>query len=1115
MIACRKCGFESPDDFAFCPKCATALAACTIAEERKTVTTLFCDLVAFTAMSEVGDPEDVDALLGEYFSRATKVIESHGGTVEKFIGDAVVGVFGVPAAHEDDPERAVRAGLRIVAALDGMTRPDGSPLQVRCGVNTGEALVRLDVNPASGRGFLTGDAVNVAARLEAAAPPGGVAVGFTTHQLSAAAILYADLPPVVAKGKTEPVQAWCAVAPVSRRTINLEAGDLSPLVGRKVELAGLSATLEQALTHSSPRFVLLVGEPGIGKSRLVRELLAYVDALPTLTTWRQGYCPSFGENVTYSALSDVVKRHAGILDTDDPDVIEAKLEAVVPDGQEAGWLAARLRALVGLEAPDASREENFAAWLRFFEGVATQRPTVLVFEDLHWADEALLAFLEHLATSITDVPLLVVGTARTELFEREPAFAASPEVSRIDLSPLTSAETVRLVAQVLGDQAPTAVDEVVRRCDGNPFFAEQSARYLLDATPGAALPDSVQAVIAARLDSLSPVEKALLADAAVMGAVFWDGGLIALGGRGQEATAEVLCALLERRFVRRVRESSMRGAHEYSFVHALAREVAYAQLPKAVRARKHQAVAEWLESQGDTRGSTMAELVAYHLAVAVDLLASSRQGPPGRELRDAAVMWLHAAAEQAQAVDVSAARRHYDRALEIGGREHPASAELLLGLGKALLVTGEDEAGARVLQEAVDVSRAHEHTSTLLQALRELSFALRIVGRPQPELMDQALSVARDVGSAEDLIRCLPSWGLSKVWFEGDTECALEAMEEAFALSTAHGLEPTPSLLGTRGELLCVCGQARGLDDFRKALSLLESSAFWSSSDHSAFVSDYVMVLGWVEGPQASLREARERIESCEHRGMHAAVRFIGNCMLEDRLVAGDWATLLADLARSEQGQATEDLQLIKALQAMLRARTGNLEGLRGLLAEVEELERSVVVQDMIVYMTVARAAGELALGDTAEATRRLRLWASAPPSSSSPGNAWMVPDATRIALACGVVDVAEALRHRVDGGLPIQQMAAQTVSCLLADRSGALAEASTGFAVVARRWCEFGVHYEEAHALLGQGRCLVALGRAPEAAAPLAAAREIFAHLGAKPALDETEEWLTRVTTA
>ena len=441
MIVCASCGFEAPDDFAFCPKCGGSLAAPLPApEERKVVTTLFCDLVGFTAMSEGADPEDVEAVLRTYHQATRKVIESHGGGIEKFIGDAVVGVFGAPAVHEDDAERAVRAGLRILEALEGMKQPDGRPLEARCGVNTGEALVRLDVDPTSGRGFLTGDAVNVAARLQSTASPLSVVVGPLTRELTQRVIAYEELAPVHAKGKSRPVRAWRATAPIARRGLDVGSADLAPFVGREAESAYLAAAFDKLSDQASPQFVLLVGEPGIGKSRLVRQLLEHVDARPAMTTWRQGYCPPYGEDVTYRALAEIVRAHAGILETDDPATVEARLDAVVPSGPEREWLRQRLRALVGLTAPDASREENFTAWTRFFEETAAVRPTVLVFEDLHWADEALLTFLEHVAMHLSSVPLMVLGTARPELFERQPGFASAGRIRRVGLEPLSEGD---------------------------------------------------------------------------------------------------------------------------------------------------------------------------------------------------------------------------------------------------------------------------------------------------------------------------------------------------------------------------------------------------------------------------------------------------------------------------------------------------------------------------------------------------------------------------------------------------------------------------------------------------------------------------------------------------
>ena len=697
MIACPSCGFEAPDDFAFCPRCGVALSAAAplIAEERKVVTSLFCDLVAFTAMSEAADPEDVDAVLRRYHAAARKVIESHGGTVEKFIGDAVVGVFGVPATHEDDPERAVRAGLRLIEALESMSRPDGSPLQARVGINTGETLVRLDVDPASGCGFLVGDAVNVAARLQAAAPPGGIAVGALTHGLTERVIDYEQLPSVPAKGKADPLSAWRALAALARRGIDARTSDLTPLVGREAELSYLSAIFDKAMTQSTPQLALIVGEPGIGKSRLVRELSALVDAKPQMTTWRQGYCPPFGESISYWALAEIVKGHAGIRDTDNASAVEAKLEAMLPSGPDREWFRQRLGALLGLAAPDASREENFAAWLRFFQDVAAAGPTVLVFEDLHWADEALLAFLQHLTTHVASVPLMIVETTRPELFERYPSSAKGGRLNRLQLERLSPGETTRLVAGLLGEPDDSAgiVGRVVERCDGNPFYAEQSVRLLSDTEMDGQVPESVYAVIAARLDALPVEQKALLSDAAVVGSVFWDGVLTAMDSRDSREVGDMLSGLLERQLIRRIHESSMGGEREFAFVHALARDVAYRQLPRVARARRHAAVAHWLEAKAGGHPEDLADVLAHHFATALGLARAAGAGVLAAQLLEPTVRCLTLAGDRAFNLDMHAAERFYAAALKLSVADGSDRAHLDLKLGEAALWSGRQRGG--------------------------------------------------------------------------------------------------------------------------------------------------------------------------------------------------------------------------------------------------------------------------------------------------------------------------------------------------------------------------------------------------------------------------------------
>jgi class 3 adenylate cyclase len=1115
-VACPVCGADVPAGFRFCGQCGSPLAEPpAVAEERKVVTTLICDLVGFTGMSEAADPEVVDAVLRTYHAAARRVIESHGGTVEKFIGDAVVGVFGVPAVHEDDPERAVRAGLRLLEAVEGLKRPDGSPLQVRVGVNTGEALARLDVSPGSGEGFLTGDAVNTAARLQAAAPPGGVAVGALTRALTQHAIIYEELPPVVAKGKAEPVPAWLASGAVARRGVDAGGDELTPLVGREVELTYLSAIFDKAASQASPQFALLIGEPGIGKSRLVRELSARVDGRPEMTTWRQGYCPPFGEDVTYWALAEIIKGHAGIRDSDELAAVEAKLEAVLPPGADQEWFRQRLRALLGLPAPEAPREQSFAAWLRFFEGIAAAEPTVLVFEDLHWADAALLDFLEYLTSHLADVPLLVVGTARPELFERRPGFAAGAAVTRVNLGPLSAGETARLVAGLLtepGERA-SAVGEVVQRCGGNPFYAEQSARLLADTSLDLPLPDSVQAVIAARLDTLPADEKALLGDASVIGGVFWEGAVTALSKREPQDIEAMLSRLLEHRLVRRVRESSMEGECEYSFAHALAREVAYRQLPKAVRARRHAAAAAWLEQRTGERAGDFADILAYHLSTAIGLAQAVGDGDLVADLREPAVTWLRVSGDRAQSVDVAVARRQYERALEIATGEHPARPRLLLSLGDMLALHGEYPVAAVVLEEARELFERQGDILGHVRSLLRLNYVLRLTAHERPELVTEALALARTQGVSRELIEALDVWAWSDYLSTGDPRRGLEAIEEARSHCAELGIDVPTFIRADSGSLRCALGDPGGLDDFRLAVHAAQSSDYRGLGfELSGCMCNYAVAVDWVEGPTASAAVLADCIAFLERRGMTADAEFMRNMGFESRLMTGHWASLQIDI-EAAQRELSEAVFLVNAsvllpLRLLVAAWTGQPDGLEEDAAAMHAALDDFSLPWHEAYDAVSSAAALDAAGRPQEAAVALAAWSETPQLKGTVEYAWLVPAAIRLALRCSGRELAERLRHRGDGLLPVQHHVMTSVEASLAEAAGESETAAAGFADAARRWHDFGVPFEEGHALLGRGRCLVVLGRALEAAKPLAAARELFARLGAQPALAETDEW-------
>jgi class 3 adenylate cyclase/tetratricopeptide (TPR) repeat protein len=790
MIVCRSCGRENADDARFCSGCGTPLVAAEPArEERKVVTVLFADLVGFTARAERLDPEEVRALQAPYWQHVRGELERYGGTVEKFIGDAVMALFGAPTAHEDDPERAVRAALSI----RDWAREEGG-LEVRIGITTGEALVFLNASPERGEGMASGDVVNTASRLQAGAPVNGVLVDETTHRATEQAIEYERADSVVAKGKADPVPVWEALDARARFGAEV-AVPQTPLVGRERERELLAATLERVKNEGSVQLLTLVGVPGIGKSRLVAELFQIISDDPELVTWRQGRSLPYGDGVTYWALGEMVKNQAGILETDNADQAGRKLHEEVTrlfgDELEAGSVEAKLRLLVGIETAaeqtDDKRQESFYAWRRFFEELADMRPAVLVFEDLHWANDDLLDFIDHVVDWAVDVPLLCICTARPELLDRRLGWGGGkPNASTISLSPLSDDETARLISVLLERAVLPAEQQaaLLARAGGNPLYAEQFARMLAEGGGGEELPlpETVQGIIAARLDGLDAEEKALLHDASVVGKVFWAGALEQMNGRDRPAIEHALHALARKEFVRRQRRPSVEGESEYAFLHLLVRDVAYGQIPRAARSKKHQAVADWMASLG--RAEDHSEVLAHHYLQAIDYAQAAGGADP--KLEERARHALRSAGDRALALNAfAAAARFYRRALDLWPRGDPERAHVLFGLGAAryrvedavtdleaardeLLSQGDREKAAEAeamvafagsstemslarLKQALDLVRDRPPSRSKAFVLAQLAYrAASVRDGAWEQYADEALAIAQRLG-LEDL----------------------------------------------------------------------------------------------------------------------------------------------------------------------------------------------------------------------------------------------------------------------------------------------------------------------------------------------------------------------------
>ena len=990
-VVCASCGQENPAGFRFCGACGASLTEAPAArEERKVVSVLFCDLVGSTARAEHADPEDVRAFLSSYHDRVRSELERFGGTVEKFIGDAVMALFGAPVAHEDDPERAVRAALAIRDWAN-----NEQTVQVRIGITTGEALVTVGARPSLGEAMASGDVVNTAARLQTNAPVNGILADETTYRATRDVIRFDERDAVEAKGKSGSVRVWEAAEARSRLGVDVVRTARTELVGRARELDVLQDALTRVRAERQPQLVSLVGVPGIGKSRLVYELLRVVEEDDEIIYWRQGRSLPYGEGVSYWALAEVVKAQAGILETDTAQDAGAKLmEAVasVLDEDDRTWVEQHLRALVGLggelDVGGDRRAEAFAAWRRLFEAMATRSPFVLVFEDLQWADDGMLDFVDHLVDWATGVPLLVVVAARPELLSRRPGWGGGkPNATTLSLGPLSDDETALLIGRLLGRAvlpAETQV-ELLARAGGNPLYAEQFTRLLEEHGAGAelTLPETVQGIIAARLDGLAPDEKELLQDAAVVGKVFWRGALAAIGNREPWAVEQSLHGLERRDFVRRHQRSSVAAENEHAFLHLLVRDVAYGQIPRAARSEKHRLAAEWIESLSTDRTDDRAELLAHHYSSALEYAVAS--GQETSALTERARLALREAADRSTSLFAYAdASRHYSAALELWPTDDPerpriqfaharaynlaegGGAELLADARDRLLAAGDPaRAGAAEITIAEvhwmrgDLGRSEEHQ----QRARELvestppstwkAFVLSNVARfrmlaTQDEdatrIGREALAMAEDLGL--DSIRAHALNNIGSARFHAGDLGGLADLEQSIQISTTA--DPSECMRGY-GNLGTMQGEygdlARHAECMRRALAIAERLAV--ADGIRWFRGEQITSMFWAGRWDEALELANELIAESEREPFYTEAGwrvFRGRIRLARGDVEGaiDDALKGVGLARRANDPQVADPVFVFAARALLDA--GRRAEADRMIDELDVAGRPIVV---------------------------------------------------------------------------------------------------------------------------------------------------------------------------
>jgi len=1165
MVACASCGAENREGVKFCGECGAALAlvcgACgamnesgrkfcgecgapltpviaagtparpraePAVTERRLVSVLFADLVGFTSLSESRDAEEVRELLSTYFETCGRLIELYGGTVEKFIGDAVMAVWGTPVAQEDDAERAVRAALDLVEAVAALGEELGAAgLAARAGVTTGEAAVTLG---ATGQGMVAGDLVNTASRVQAAAAPGTVLVGEATKRASEAAVAFADAGEHELKGKAEPTRLWRALRVTASRGGALSAEGLEPpFVGRARELRLVKELFHSSAEEGKAHLVSVVGIAGIGKSRLAWELEKYLDGLFETVWWHRGRCLAYGDGVAYWALAEMLRMRARISDEEPPDIALAKLSSMlaehVPDAGERAWLEPRLAHLVGLaDRSSADRPDLFSAWRLFFERLADQGPTVLIFEDLQWADMSLLDFIEYLLDWARDHPIFVLALARPELSERRPGwFAGARNATTLSLGPLAAPAMEALLDGLVPGLPPGLRAQMLERAEGVPLYAVETVRMLLDrglleragdtyrpvgSIETLDVPETLQALIAARLDGLDPAERQTVQDASVLGKRFTRSGLAALSGKDEPALEPVLNSLIRKEIFGVQADPRAPDRGQYSFLQDLLKHVAYDTLARRDRRERHLAAAAHLEQAWGPAEQEIAEVIAAHY---LDAYRAAPDAPDAGEIGARARASLVQAAERAASLAATEeAQRYYEQAAELA-TEPSERAGLLESAGDMALQGFRLDAAFTSLEQAIELFEALGATHDAARVAARLGRAYWLRGDliEGVNRLEASFHVMADDEPDADLAALAAELGRLR-FFRGEVDMARDRIERALEIAESLGLPDVLSdALNTKHLLLD--GDGRIEEAFallQRAHVIARDNDLTRAYARSLFNLSYQLT---TRDDFAAAREVdAEGLEFARRRGDRDYERAFLAHVLGDELVLGDWDAVVKFASELEMPEGRGDAWTLLMGLPMVYVHRGEIEAARRRLDSAAPAATAEEAQNRVLYAmveaAVLRAEGrpDEALAAVSQRALVERDWLN----NRHPFYKFSLVEAIECAFDLDDLDrVVEFLgeweRMRPTERTPLLAGHRARFLARLALRRGEDDDVEARFAQAEASFRGLAMPFPLALAQLEHGEWLTAEGRAEHAAPILAEARETFERLQARPYLE------------